>query len=114
MSKRLLTGRLVVSRNISNFHQPKRDRSKMTLEELETEEYMKQRERRRQDLINPNRFRSWGEMRDDGDLGIFIFFNVLLICMGVVLIHDLVTPDYDDELDDDYFLLRDQDEKKKD
>ena len=57
------------------------ERSKMTLEQLENEEYLRNRERRRLDLINPNRSRTFKEIEEDGDLprilgvtGIFAVF----------------------------------------
>jgi hypothetical protein len=49
----------------------------MTLEELEFEDYSRLRERRRQYLINPNRLRSWNEMREDGDLDVYLTLNGL-------------------------------------
>ena len=53
------------------------ERSKMTLEQLEAEHTEKLLQRRRLDLINPNRSLTWDEIREDGDLGVHIMFNAV-------------------------------------
>jgi hypothetical protein len=40
----------------------------MTLEQLQFEDYQRRRERRRQNLINPNRQLTWQEARENGEM----------------------------------------------
>lgn len=83
------------------------DRSKMTLEELELEDYHRQRERRRLNLINPNRKITWQELRENGELNEHLvlsglFYGTLLVASTLLLFEMFSPPYYGD--DDDYYF----------